>query len=181
VAAREKIISEMNHCLADETFLTEEPLSISLSRTEYVEQAWLDRLKNKRADDMKAGGLRYGPHCDTVKFYFQQREIRNAGSRGQQKLAAIALKMAECALWASHRRLIPVLLLDDCLEALDNERQTRVLKRLQESPAQVLMTAPNGINISRDVNIRIYSLNAQGLRELDNNSSMNEAIMEEAA
>jgi DNA replication and repair protein RecF len=181
VAAREKTIIELNNCLADEIFLTEQPLSISVRKTEYTEQAWLDRLKSGRANDMKAGGLRYGPHCDVLSFHFQQREIRNAGSRGQQKLAAIALKMAECALWSDHRRLLPVLLLDDCLEALDTERQGRVLKRLQASSAQVLMTAPNGINISRNVNIRIYSLNAQGLLELDNNSLMNEATMEEAA
>jgi DNA replication and repair protein RecF len=134
---------------------------------------------------MKAGGLRYGPHCDVLNFYFQQREIRHAGSRGQQKLAAIALKMAECAMWSNHRRLVPVLLLDDCLEALDTERQTRVLKRLQASPAQVLMTAPNGVNISQDVNLKIYTLNAQGLCEQDKHSKMismnNEATMEEAA
>jgi DNA replication and repair protein RecF len=185
VAARETIISELNNCLADEIFLTEQPLSISVSRTEYTEQAWLDRLKSGRADDMKAGGLRYGPHCDVLNFHFQQREIRHAGSRGQQKLAAIALKMAECAMWSNHRRLVPVLLLDDCLEALDTERQTRVLKRLQASPAQVLMTAPNGVNISQDVNLKIYTLNAQGLCEQDNHSKMismnNEATMEEAA
>lgn len=181
VAAREKTIAELNNCLADEIFLTEQPLSIAVNKTEYTEQAWLDRLNSGRANDMKAGGLRYGPHCDVLNFHFQQREIRNAGSRGQQKLAAIALKMAECALWSHHRRLVPVLLLDDCLEALDTERQERVLKRLQDSSAQVLMTAPNGINISRDMNIRVYSLNAQGLLELDNNSLMNEAIMEEAA
>ena len=185
VAARAKIISEINNCLADEIFLTEQPLTMSLSRTEYVAQKWLDRLKNRRADDMKAGGLRYGPHCDVLHIHFQQREIRNAGSRGQQKLAAIALKMAECALWSNYRRLVPVLLLDDCLEALDYERQTRVLKRLQASPAQVLMTAPNGVNISRDVRIKIHNLNAQGLCQLDNDSmisSMNvEVTMEEAA
>jgi DNA replication and repair protein RecF len=184
VAAREIIISELNSCLAEEIFLTEQPLSISLSKTEYTEQAWLDRLKNGRADDMKAGGLRYGPHCDVFNFHFQQREIRNAGSRGQQKLAAIALKMAECALWSRHRRLVPVLLLDDCLEALDIERQTRVLQRLQASPAQVLITAPNGVNISQDVNVKIYSLNAQGLFDQDNYgkiTSMNGVTMEEAA
>jgi len=182
VAARENTIAEMNDYLAREMILTEHPLSISLNRTAYTEQAWLDRLKNGRADDMKAGGLRYGPHCDVLNLHFQQREIRNAGSRGQQKLAAIALKMAECAMWSRHRRLVPVLLLDDCLEALDTERQGRVLKRLQESPAQVLMTAPNGVNISLDVKIRIHSLNAQGVLELVNDSTMNnEATMEEAA
>ncbi len=185
VAAREIMISELNKCLDDEIFLTEQPLSISLSRIEYTEQVWQDRLKSGRTDDMKAGSLRYGPHCDVLNFHFQQREIRNAGSRGQQKLAAIALKMAECAMWSKYRRLVPVLLLDDCLEALDHERQMRVLERLQASSVQVLMTAPNEVKVSRNVNVKIYSLNAQGLCEQNNHSKItsmiNEAIMEEAA
>jgi len=185
VAAREKIILKMNDHLAEETFLTGHPLSISMKRVEYSQTHWLDRLHNGRTDDMKAGGLRFGPHCDVLHLYFQQREIRHAGSRGQQKLAAIALKMAECAMWSGYRRLVPVLLLDDCLEALDTERQLRVLQRLQTSPAQVLMTAPNGINIPGDINISMHGLNAQGVLELDNSRMTmpvnKELNMEEAA
>ena len=181
VAAREHMLAEFNSLLADELSLTERILEMSINAAEYSETAWLDRLKSRRLDDMHAGKVRYGPHCDVLNLHYQQREIRQAGSRGQQKLAAIALKMAECALWARYRRLIPVLLLDDCLEALDSERQVRVLKRLQASPVQTLMTVPDGVNISTDVNIRISRLNPHGMLERGDTSFTNELTMEEAA
>lgn len=181
VTARNKLLSELNGLLADEMPLTEKALEMSLNTVEYTEADWLDRLKSRRLDDMHTGKMRYGPHCDILNLYYQQREIRQAGSRGQQKLAAIALKMAECALWARYRRLIPVLLLDDCLEALDGERQARVLKRLQGCPAQVLVTVPDGVDISADVNIRVSRLNSHSTPERSLSNLTNEITMEEAA
>ena len=186
VQAREKMVDMLNELLLAESALTEHPLIISVTMPDYEQQAWLLRLKEKRSEDLRSGGLRFGPHCDVVNIHFQQREIRSAGSRGQQKLAAIAIKMAECGLWIRYRKLIPVLLLDDCLEALDTTRQTRLLKRLQASSAQVLMTAPEGVNITADLDIRIQLLDTQGLCESATSSkvSMLEGttdVMEEAA
>ncbi|ATX80883.1 DNA replication and repair protein RecF [Mariprofundus ferrinatatus] len=185
VQAREKMITELNQLLIEEVGLTEHPLMISMTMPEYNQQNWLLRLQEKRSEDLRVG-LRYGPHCDVVNIHFQQREIRSAGSRGQQKLAAIAIKMAECAIWSRYRRLIPVLLLDDCLEALDRTRQQRLFNRLQNCPAQILMTAPEGVEIASDLNIRIQLLDTQGLCDSATGSkvSMQEdttVVMEEAA
>ena len=102
------------------------------------------------------------------------------------KLAAIAIKMAECAIWSRYRRLIPILLLDDCLEALDRTRQQRLLKRLQNSSVQILMTAPDGVDITSDLDIRIQVLDAHGLRDGTASSMVSmhndiTVVMEEAA
>jgi len=167
VATRQGLVEELNALLVDELQLTEYPVSLEMSVTDYQRQDWLRRLADRREEDRRAGSLRFGPHSDVVRIQFQQREIRSAGSRGQQRLAAIALKMAECGLWMRYRRLIPVLLLDDCLEALDSERQCRVLERLQQSHAQVLMTAPAGITVPDQIDIDIQVLSAQGLCALD--------------
>jgi len=159
VHAREKLVMEINEILAEEKNLTESQLRISLtSSTEYKQQAWIDRLQRKRNDDLRSGGMRYGPHCDAIAMTCEGREIRSTGSRGQQKLAAIALKMAECALWERYRGLIPVLLLDDCLEALDISRQERLLRRLMASKGQVLMTAPAAGALPQDVRIEMTEL-----------------------
>jgi len=166
VGARQQMLTEINALLLDELALTEDGVSLSVSMPEYSEISWLERLKEKRHDDARVGNLRYGPHVDVINISFQGREIRSAGSRGQQKLAAIALKMAECALWSRYRRLIPVILLDDCLEALDKQRQRRLFERLQQSPAQVLMTVPDGVDISQEMDIHIQLLTQDGLRGL---------------
>lgn len=187
VQARRQVIEQMNAWLAGETLLTESPLSIELEAREYDREAWIARLRDKREEDQRRGALRFGPHCDTVTIRYMEREIRSAGSRGQQKLAAIALKMAECAIWAQYRRLLPVVLLDDCLEALDRTRQQRLLQRLQTSPMQVLMTAPEGISIvdgvADGVDIHVQWLDATGLHDSDpgvDDRQMREK-MEEAA
>jgi len=189
VSARCRLITEINTLLLAEQVLTEDAVSISMSMPDYSQAAWLERLKSKRNDDARVGSLRFGPHVDGININFQGREIRSAGSRGQQKLAAIALKMAECALWSRYRRLIPVILLDDCLEALDRHRQMRLFHRLQQSPAQILMTAPDGVEITPQLDIHTQILTQHGLCDVKpdqqvvamNKESINETTMEEAA
>ncbi|RLL54708.1 DNA replication and repair protein RecF [Mariprofundus sp. EBB-1] len=182
VQARATILEELNALLVHEKELTEDEISLSMQMPEYTKEAWLARLKEKRMDDAKLGSLRFGPHVDVVNISFHQREIRSAGSRGQQKLAAIAIKMAECALWATHRRLIPVVLLDDCLESLDQQRQLRLFKRLQKSPAQILMTAPDGVYVSPELGINIQRLTSQGLATcVVDEPFTSKRVMEEAA
>lgn len=176
IAARLRVISELNKLLVDEQRLTEYAVSLEINMPDYKRQEWLDRLAGKREEDRRAGTLRFGPHSDTLRILFQQREIGSAGSRGQQRLAAIALKMAECGLWIRYRRLIPVLLLDDCLEALDSERQCRVLERLQESHAQILMTAPAGINVPDHIDVDIQVLSAQGTWTADDRNGRNTMV-----
>jgi len=184
VSVRRHLLGEINALLLAEQDLTEDAITLSVGGGDYSESAWLDRLQGKRSDDARVGSLRFGPHVDGIRIDFQQREIRNAGSRGQQKLAAIALKMAECALWSRYRRLIPVILLDDCLEALDRRRQLRLFERLQRSPAQILMTAPDGVEIAPQLDIHIQMLTEHGLAQplaAVPRTTSNETTMEEAA
>jgi len=193
VRARLQLMDEINALLLAEQGLTEHAVMLSVGMSEYSEPGWLERLKSKRDDDARVGSLRFGPHVDAIHISYQGREIRSAGSRGQQKLAAIALKMAECALWSRYRRLIPVILLDDCMEALDRQRQQRLFERLKHSPAQILMTAPDGVEISTETDIHIQLLTQQGLCDLNcdgsagrqlmaiDGASDNEIVMEEAA
>ncbi|MDQ6968521.1 MAG: DNA replication and repair protein RecF [Mariprofundaceae bacterium] len=177
VQARQSLLEELNIELKNELLLTEDVVHLSMKKTEYASDPWLLRLQEKRRDDAKVGSLRFGPQVDVVQIHFQDREIRSAGSRGQQKLAAIALKMAECALWAKHRRLIPVLLLDDCLEALDQHRQLRLFQRLQHSPAQIVMTAPDGLSLPEALDINIQSLSDDGLQRYTKQTSGLQSIV----
>ena len=177
VAARIRLIEELNTQLEKETLLTEHPIRLDLTvGGEYTQDIWLERLKQKRLDDSRTGATRFGPHCDVLNIHFQDREIRSAGSRGQQKLAAIALKMAECGLWKRYRHLVPVLLLDDCLEALDSERQQHLLRRLVAFQGQVLMTSPTVARLPQDTEMQICELGTQAKA-----AQAAAIIMEEAA
>ncbi len=138
---RSELIAAMNDELQKENELCETRLSLRLqtSAPDSLEQ-WTRKLSGQRKQGQRI--LRIGPHCDRLQLDFGGRDIRAVGSRGQQKLAAIALRLAECRLRMQHRGLIPVLLLDDCFEALDSRRREGLTSRLLAHPGQVLMTGP---------------------------------------
>jgi DNA replication and repair protein RecF len=166
VQLRESFVAELNACLAEDEVLTESRLMLHMQTTGPAdEKAWLQELRERRDEDARFGSLRRGPHCDRLRIEYQGREIRNAGSRGQQKLAAMALRLAEQQLRTRYRGVVPVLLLDDCLEALDEGRQKRLLVRLEKTGSQVLLTGP-GVRQPAGVRIERFDLSAGGERRL---------------
>ncbi len=167
--ARRETVEMLNQSLAGEEALMETTLHLEMKSTAPEnEEAWLERLASKREEDARLGRLQAGPHCDRLKILFGGREIRSVGSRGQQKLAGMALRLAECAVRLQSRHLAPLLLLDDCLEALDKERQQRLIQRLCAYSGQILMTVPNGIEIPKHLEIHQSHLTAPSkiVREL---------------
>ena len=84
-----------------------------------------------------------GPHRDDICFMTNGIDIRKFGSQGQQRTAALSLKLSEIELVRLLTKDTPVLLLDDVLSELDKYRQTiywttSMIYRLS-SPARVLM------------------------------------------
>ncbi len=84
-------------------------------------------LEEQRDTDIRAGMTRLGPHRDDVTFMLAGREAAAFASRGEQRSAALALRLAEVALSTERTGEPPVLLLDDILSELDAERRKRVL------------------------------------------------------
>ena len=84
-----------------------------------------------------------GPHRDDLVLELGGRPLRSVGSTGQQRTAAVALKLLELDTLAAARGTEPALLLDDVFSELDAERQQRLARRLARGPArQVFVTAP---------------------------------------
>lgn len=79
-----------------------------------------------------------GPHRDDIKFYVNDIDVRRFGSQGQQRTAALSLKLAEIELVKEIIKDTPILLLDDVLSELDRERQNHLLNSIQN--IQTLIT-----------------------------------------
>jgi DNA replication and repair protein RecF len=73
-----------------------------------------------------------GPHKDDLKISVGGIDIRHFGSQGQQRTAALSLKLAEIRLIKEETKVSPVLLLDDVLSELDAERQNFLIHSLEE-------------------------------------------------
>lgn len=79
-----------------------------------------------------------GPHRDDLSFLINGVDIRRYGSQGQQRTAALSLKLAEIGMIREKTGDTPVLLLDDVLSELDSDRQRYLLSSIQD--IQTLIT-----------------------------------------
>ncbi|MGE3961668.1 MAG: DNA replication/repair protein RecF [Dehalococcoidia bacterium] len=96
----------------------------------------------ERGEDVRRGVTRWGPHRDDVQFLIGGHHAGNSASRGQQRTAALALRLAEVGLSTQRTGDPPVLLLDDILSELDAGRRERILGAAYHVD-QVLITTPD--------------------------------------
>lgn len=147
---RALILEKLNQQLVLEKGWLDLPFQLELTGQAFEnKEEWLMWLARKREEHRRLGRITQGPHCDRLKISYSGREIRVCGSRGQQKISGIVLRLAECAVLQEARRMMPVLLLDDCLESLDHTRALQLMERLATHQGQVLMTAPG--DVSQDI------------------------------
>lgn len=79
-----------------------------------------------------------GPHRDDFVFTIDARDIKKFGSQGQQRTAALSLKLAEIEIIKRETKETPVLLLDDVLSELDSKRQRQLIELI--STQQTIIT-----------------------------------------
>src|SRR5258708_27667508 len=92
----------------------------------------LAAYEEKRLLDLRRGLTHVGPHRDDLELTLDDRDLRLFGSAGQQRSAAIGLKMLEAATLRDHAGAEPLLLLDDPFAELDIRRSARILLMLEE-------------------------------------------------
>lgn len=98
------------------------------------------RLKENRERDLKMKTTITGPHRDDLGFYFDEIDVRKFGSQGQQRCAALSLKLSEIELVKSTTGDTPILLLDDVLSELDKNRQNYLLNHIHNIQAMITCT-----------------------------------------
>lgn len=82
-----------------------------------------DKLRDNLIKDIQSGNTSIGPHRDDIIFKVNNMDLRTYGSQGQQRSVALSLKLAEIDLMKQETGEIPILLLDDVLSELDENRQ----------------------------------------------------------
>jgi DNA replication and repair protein RecF len=99
-----------------------------------------ERLAAALERDLERGSTSLGPHLDDVVLEAGGRDLRSFGSQGEQRLALLALLLAEAETIADRTGVPPLLLLDDVLSELDPERR-RILAARVGGAGQALVTA----------------------------------------
>lgn len=102
-------------------------VSLEVSREEITNQ-FLQVLNEAHAEDIRRQQSTKGPHRDDVEFLIEGKDARNYGSQGQIRTVVLALKMAEVLLSEEILGEKPLLLLDDVMSELDEDRRKAIME-----------------------------------------------------
>jgi DNA replication and repair protein RecF len=103
-------------------------------------EALAAELAERVDSDLERGFTGHGPHRDELVLDHGGRELRAYGSQGQQRLALLALLVAEREAVGAARGAVPLMLLDDVMSELDAERRSRLVELLREEGQSVVTT-----------------------------------------
>ncbi|MBR6585692.1 MAG: DNA replication and repair protein RecF, partial [Firmicutes bacterium] len=117
------------------------------------EELFYEVIKKSCENDLRQRTTTKGPHKDDLEFFINDINVRSFGSQGQQRTAALSLKLAEISIIEEETGEKPVLLLDDVMSELDAGRQEFLIKSLAdiqlfvtttEIPEKLLSEFPSG-------------------------------------
>lgn len=111
--------------LHDQLSHGKEKLSINYAR--HVKHDFASELKIARQKDRLRAQTSVGPHRDDLQFVINEINVSTFGSQGQQRTTALSVKLAEIELVYQETGDYPILLLDDVMSELDNQRQLDLL------------------------------------------------------
>lgn len=115
-----------------------------------IERLMLQALEHERPRDVKRGLTHSGPHRDDLTLLLGTHALRAFGSAGQQRTAAIALRLLERETLRERIARSPIILLDDPFAELDVERSARILDLLGAGEmGQTLLAVPRDDDVPR--------------------------------
>ena len=140
ISERKKFISRLNDILSEihQNLTGGKEQILIIYEPNVSEEAFSEELKAGRERDLRFGQSYTGPHRDDFCVRVNDIDIRKYGSQGQQRTAALSLKLAEIRLVEEEIHDTPVLLLDDVLSELDGSRQNYLLQSIHS--IQTLIT-----------------------------------------
>ncbi|MFT9076961.1 MAG: DNA replication/repair protein RecF [Ethanoligenens sp.] len=125
---------ELKDCLQAETLHAVE-----------IEQALLNVLQNRRRIDIETGITGAGPHRDDILIHIAGLPARTFASQGQQRTAALALKLAEAEVLNDVIGEPPILLLDDVFSELDAVRREYLINHIDNAQVFITCCDPQGL------------------------------------
>ncbi len=108
-----------------------------------------EKLVNNRERDIAAGMTLSGQHRDDFRFIFKKRDLAFFGSRGEQRMAVLALKLAELEYLKIQRGQRPILALDDIFSELDWQHRDAVLSIIGNQ--QTIITAAEKDSVPKNL------------------------------
>ena len=125
-----------------------ESIDIKYITTFKDKDSYKENLKRKRKEDLDKGFTTIGVHRDDFIININNKNVAIFGSQGQQRSSILSLKLSELNVIKDEINDEPVLLLDDFMSELDEERRTSFIENIEGN--QVILTCTDKIDIKRD-------------------------------
>ena len=120
----------------------------------YNEEEIIKKMKNKFKRNLNfelmQGVTTIGPHRDDFSFLLNELDMKGFASEGQQRMAVIALKIAEIYIFKEELKEYPILLLDDIFSELDIKKRNKIIKFLDDN-IQTIITTTDINDINKEV------------------------------
>ncbi|MHC5373089.1 DNA replication/repair protein RecF [Enterococcus sp. LJL120] len=107
--------------------------------TEEIREIFFATLTKNRQRELFKTATSVGPHRDDLIFRVNEEDVQAYGSQGQQRTTALSVKLAEIDLMKAQTGEYPILLLDDVMSELDDQRQMQLLETI-EGKVQTFLT-----------------------------------------
>lgn len=107
-------------------------------------QSMADALQQSWSHDLETGATQVGPHRAELGIRLDGMPVKDRISRGQQKLLAAALLIAQLKLFPEASPVLPTLLLDDPAAELDDERLANLIREVSSQSVQLIITTLHG-------------------------------------
>lgn len=144
----------------------------SLELDKYDEEYIKNKLKSKFESNYKKelaiGSTLYGPHRDDLLFKIGDDDVRIFSSQGGQRLAVVALKLAEIPIFKEITGYYPILLLDDIFSEIDGKKRNKLIKYINND-FQTIITTTDLKNVNKKLieNAKIFEVFSGNIRERD--------------
>ncbi len=122
------------------SYVPDLPMKEKEDETALIER-FIHRLKENEKDEVGRGTSLTGPHRDDLLFEINGKDVKKYGSQGQTRTSVLSLKMAELEVIKGETGEYPVLLLDDVLSELDDQRQRDLLLNLKNIQTFITTTS----------------------------------------
>jgi DNA replication and repair protein RecF len=115
----------------------------------FDEMDFIARLERRREAEKAVGYTLVGPHRDDFRFVLDGLDVKTAASQGQTRSLVIALKICQVELIRKIRGIDPLLLLDDIISELDEQRVQALIRYLSDYSGQLFVTTAEAPKLKR--------------------------------
>lgn len=146
IEALEKIAQPIHEALSNQREKLTITYQSSSSKLDYSDRESISKqlfnlFKHSLSREKEQGITVYGPHRDDISFFLNNKKAQLFGSQGQQRTIVLSIKLAELELFYNMTGEYPVLLLDDVLSELDDNRQMILMSHIENKVQTFLTTA----------------------------------------